>query len=74
MIRTMLLAGAAIFALTTTASAQEAKLQSMLLRSVTVTCKLEESIAFYNDLGFGLAYRHSELKHFLQHFRKLLLH
>jgi catechol 2,3-dioxygenase-like lactoylglutathione lyase family enzyme len=30
--------------------AQDAKVQSLLLRSVTVTCKLEESIAFYRDI------------------------
>jgi catechol 2,3-dioxygenase-like lactoylglutathione lyase family enzyme len=50
MIRTLLLAGATALAMSTGASAQEAKLQSMLLRSVTVTCKLEESIAFYRDI------------------------
>jgi len=30
--------------------AQDAKVQSLLLRSVTVTCKLEDSIAFYRDI------------------------
>jgi catechol 2,3-dioxygenase-like lactoylglutathione lyase family enzyme len=34
----------------TAASAQENEVQSLLLRSVTVTCKLEESIAFYRDV------------------------
>lgn len=32
------------------AAAQEPPVQSVLLRSVTVTCKLEESIAFYRDI------------------------
>ncbi len=41
---------AAICGLSAGAQAQEPKLQSMLLRSVTVTCKLEESIAFYRDI------------------------
>jgi hypothetical protein len=36
--------------LVTTAQAQDASVQSMLLRSVTVTCKLEDSIAFYRDI------------------------
>lgn len=31
-------------------AAEAAKVQSLLLRSVTVTCKLEESIAFYRDI------------------------
>jgi catechol 2,3-dioxygenase-like lactoylglutathione lyase family enzyme len=50
MIRDTLLAAAAALALGGAAQAQEAKVQSMLLRSVTVTCKLEESIAFYRDI------------------------
>jgi catechol 2,3-dioxygenase-like lactoylglutathione lyase family enzyme len=33
-----------------TASAEEVPVQSVLLRAVTVTCKLEESIAFYRDI------------------------
>jgi len=32
------------------AQAQEKNVQSVLLRSVTVTCKLDESIAFYRDI------------------------
>jgi catechol 2,3-dioxygenase-like lactoylglutathione lyase family enzyme len=40
---TMLAGGAA-------AAAEEDKVQSILLRSVTITCRLEESIAFYRDV------------------------
>lgn len=32
------------------ASAQDVPIQTLLLRSVTVTCKLEESVAFYRDI------------------------
>ena len=45
-----ILALAAIVVISSGAQAQESKVQSMLLRSVTVTCKLEESIAFYRDI------------------------
>ncbi|MSO97745.1 MAG: hypothetical protein EXR11_05940 [Rhodospirillaceae bacterium] len=48
--KTKLLAMVAVLALCGGAQAQEAKVQSVLLRSVTVTCKLEESIAFYRDI------------------------
>ena len=34
----------------TAAAAAEPPVQSILLRSVTVTCKLDESIAFYRDI------------------------
>jgi catechol 2,3-dioxygenase-like lactoylglutathione lyase family enzyme len=44
------LAMAISLAFTATIQAQEVKVQSMLLRSVTVTCKLDESIAFYRDI------------------------
>lgn len=42
--------GVAFVVAASAASAQEAKVQSLLLRSVTVTCKVEESIAFYRDI------------------------
>ena len=44
------LAVLAFVAVAPCAQAEDAKVQSMLLRSVTVTCKLEESIAFYRDI------------------------
>lgn len=50
MIRKLLIAGATALVVAAPAQAQETKVQSMLLRSVTVTCKLEESIAFYRDI------------------------
>jgi len=50
MLRAVLIPAVAALALGTSVQAQEAKVQSMLLRSVTVTCKLEESIAFYRDI------------------------
>ena len=50
MLRAVLIPAVAALALSTSVQAQEAKVQSMLLRSVTVTCKLEESIAFYRDI------------------------
>lgn len=40
----------ALLALTVAARAEDDPVQSLLLRSVTVTCKLEESIAFYRDI------------------------
>ncbi|MDX2144939.1 MAG: VOC family protein [Rhodospirillaceae bacterium] len=50
MIRKLLFGTVAGLLLGGIAHAQEAKVQSILLRSVTVTCKLEESIAFYRDI------------------------
>jgi predicted enzyme related to lactoylglutathione lyase len=50
MMKTKILALAAGLAISGAAQAQENKVQSMLLRSVTVTCKLEESIAFYREI------------------------
>jgi catechol 2,3-dioxygenase-like lactoylglutathione lyase family enzyme len=44
------LAASAAVLIAASAHAQDVKVQSMLLRSVTVTCKLEESIAFYRDI------------------------
>jgi catechol 2,3-dioxygenase-like lactoylglutathione lyase family enzyme len=41
---------AVLFMVVMAARAEENPVQSLLLRSVTVTCKLEESIAFYRDI------------------------
>ena len=42
--------GALVLGLASASSAQEINHQSLLLRSVAVTCKIEESIAFYRDV------------------------
>jgi catechol 2,3-dioxygenase-like lactoylglutathione lyase family enzyme len=47
---TKFLASLVSLVLTTTSAAEEPPVQALLLRSVTVTCKLEESIAFYRDI------------------------
>lgn len=41
---------AAMLAIAMTVHAEEPPVQSLLLRSVTVTCKLDQSIAFYRDI------------------------
>jgi len=46
--RVWLLGAALLFAVP--AHAEEATVQSLLLRAVTVTCKLDETIAFYRDV------------------------
>jgi catechol 2,3-dioxygenase-like lactoylglutathione lyase family enzyme len=48
--KTMTAMGVAVVMAASSVQAQESKVQSLLLRSVTVTCKLEESIAFYRDV------------------------
>jgi hypothetical protein len=48
--KTIVALGVAALVAASSVQAQESKVQSMLLRSVTVTCKLEESIAFYRDI------------------------